>query len=137
MRGLSTDRPQVLASRLSTFPLSLSVLTLKSTSILLSPRHTVVDVLVVLSASVPLLLLKVMMEVMTTTSRRLWCYQDGIPMYIWLAILVKQQFFPLSILLVHALAIWLCYMLQPYSWHYRNLIVGVNIGRGCASVLRT
>ena len=64
----------------------------------------VVDVLAALSASVPLLLPKVMMEVMMTTSRRLLqCYQDGIPMYIWLAILVKQQFFPLSILLVHAL----------------------------------
>jgi len=64
----------------------------------------VVDVLAALSASVPLLLPKAMMEVMMMTSRRrLWCYQDGIPMYIWLAILVKQQFFPLSILLVHAL----------------------------------
>jgi len=55
----------------------------------------VVDVLVALSASVLLLLPKVMMEVMTTTSRRL--------LYIWLAILVEQQSFSLPILLVHAL----------------------------------
>jgi len=64
----------------------------------------VVDVLVVLSASVLLLPPKVMMEVMMMMSRWfLWYYQDGIPMYIWLAILVKQQFFPLSMLLVYAL----------------------------------
>ena len=71
LKSVPSYRPQVLVNRLSTFPLSLFALTLKSTSTLLSPPHTVVDALVALSASVLLLPRVMLMVMMTTTSKQL------------------------------------------------------------------